>query len=44
MGFYLFQFPACWAPSLPPPTPTSSFKENKLIKKYQISYKAARGP
>lgn len=36
-GFYLFQFPLLGT-SLPPPTP-SSFKENKLIKKYQISYK-----
>ncbi|MDB6088487.1 MAG: hypothetical protein JWN85_1271 [Gammaproteobacteria bacterium] len=38
-GFYLFQFPLL-GNSLPPPT-QSSFKENKLIKKYQISYKPA---
>src|SRR5207302_11383389 len=36
-GFYLFQFPLLGT-SLPPPT-SSTFKENKLIKKYQITYK-----
>jgi iron complex outermembrane receptor protein len=36
-GFYLFQFPLLGT-SLPPSAP-GYFKENKLIKKYQVSYK-----